>query len=121
MNAENHLPALLRDLAALREREAEVLESAADAMAERIEATDDEPTSWRERVWTVPAQTRLDLEAVAEVLDVSTRQVRRYVKGQTDDPRLPATRGPAGIRVKAGDLRRWIEDAERAAEFRAVS
>jgi predicted transcriptional regulator len=63
-------------------------------------------------------ETRLPLADVAEVLGVSERTVRRHINGQSSCPTLPARKGATGITVQAGELRSWIEDAERAERFR---
>lgn len=113
------------------------LEPLADAVAERVVERlegersdlnagvkvpgDADPEPWCSRIWTVAPETRLDLEAAAEALGCSARTVRRHVNDETTAPRLPASKGPMGLTVKAVDLRRWIEDGERAEQFREAS
>lgn len=74
--------------------------------------------SWRSRVHTVHEDTRLTLAECAEALDVSERSVRRYIAGEGDYPALPASKGPAGTTVAAGELLRWLEDVEGGNRFR---
>lgn len=113
MNLEDDLRELVRD---------EVEAAVADALeGADLEAEHPGEETWQARVWRVPPETRLSLEQVSEALDCSTRQVRRYVNGESKAPRLEATKGPMGLTVRAGDLRDWIQDAERAERFREAS
>lgn len=77
-----------------------------------------EPESWRSRLHRVHPDTRLALGEAAEALGVSERSVRRYVAGDGDYRPLPARKGPTGLTVTAGDLRRWLEDVEGGNRFR---
>lgn len=98
----------------------EVETAVADALEDVELGTERTPESetWASRVWSVEPETRLNLDQVAEALDVSTRTVRRYIAGETDHPPLPAADGVGGKVVRAVDLRTWIEEAEQAARFR---
>ena len=103
--------------AAVREEVQEAVREALDGL-ERPEP-DAEPASWRSRLWTVEAETRLSLTEAAEAMDVSERTVRRYMDGNGEQPPLPHRKGPTGLTVTAGDLRRWIQDVEEGERFRA--
>lgn len=68
--------------------------------------------SWRERLWSVPAETRL---GVAEVADALGDRPRSYVYARTgakaSDP-IPHRRLDGSLVFTAGELRAWIRDHE---------
>jgi hypothetical protein len=75
-----------------------------------------EPQTWRERLWTCPADTRLDVRALAEAVDRSADWVYRAI-----DPKRSAARGrdplPCqkldGVLVfSAGAVRGWLQASE---------
>ena len=78
--------------------------------------------TWRERVWTCPAETRLTAAEVAEELGWSTDKVYRYTSRKYadkqiaeghPDQRLPFRRDVAGSLVfVAGEVGMWIENTE---------
>jgi excisionase family DNA binding protein len=62
---------------------------------------------------SLPAPARveslLDVSAVADALDVSTKTVRRMIK----DGRIPALRVGRSVRIRAADLNRLINSRDR--------
>lgn len=75
-----------------------------------------EPATWRERVWTCPAETRLRVPEVAEALDRSESYVYRRTMPRAEGQRLPVRRDDGGeVWIAAGDLREWIKRQERRA------
>lgn len=120
------LPATLRQQAEALKTQAASLRAVAEVMesergpqssASAGQKETDTDTSWRERLWTCPPETRLNLAEIAEALDCSERQVRRYIAGETDYPVLPAADGPLGKTVRAVTLRRWLHEAEEASRW----
>lgn len=104
---------------ALREIVREEVRAAVADLADELPSADLEPEEeLRSRVWRMAPETRLPLSDVAEVLGCSERTVRRHASGETSAPRLPLRDGPAGKICTAGELRDWIQDAERAERFR---
>lgn len=115
-------------------RQADALRAQADALDALAEDLDLEPAAprgpellpepetsaetWRSRIHRLHEATRLTLDEAAEALGVSTRTVRRYVAGEGDYHALPASRGPTGLTVQAGELREWIRDVEDGNRFR---
>lgn len=88
-------------------------EDLADVGADRAASTPAaNPSCWRERIWTVPEETRLTVEEVAEVFAVSTSWVYKKVSPKTtpECDRLPHEHlpGGGGLRFRAGDIRLWI-------------
>jgi hypothetical protein len=86
----------------------EGLEVAPPASAETLPTS---PDTWRERLWSVPAETRLGVAEVAEAL----ARPRSYVYARTgpkaDDP-LPHRKLDGAVVVTAGELRAWIRAHE---------
>jgi hypothetical protein len=75
--------------------------------------TEGDAASWRERLWTCPAETRLGVRELAEALDRSADWVYRAVdpKRSADRARdpLPCSRLDGVLVFTAGAIRRWVE------------
>jgi hypothetical protein len=76
-----------------------------------------EPATWRERLWTVPADTRLGVPELAEALDRSpdwcyraTNESHAAARGR--DP-LPCSRLDGQLVFTAGAVRRWLQASEQ--------
>lgn len=104
--------------AAVREEVEAAVREALDGLERPERDAEPAPASWRSRLWSVSAETRLSLSEVAEALDVSERTVRRYMDDNGDRPPLPHRKGPTGLTVTAGNLRQWIQDVEEGERFR---
>ena len=106
-------------LAPVAELEAE--EAGEDAGPRATEAKD---WTWRERLWVVPAETRLGVPEVAEALGrpksfVYARTQRHTGKGAKRRPlplddRLPHRKLDGCLVFTAGELRAWIGETEEA-------
>lgn len=69
------------------------------------------PTDWREGIWTVPAETRLGVQEVAEALGKGKSWVYERTGPSAEDP-IPH-RKLDGVNVfAAGELRAWIRSRE---------
>lgn len=68
-------------------------------------------TTWRTKLWTCPAETRLGLQELREALDVSESWVYSRTK-QDADPRLPHGKFGGSLVFKAGEVRAWLRDHE---------
>jgi hypothetical protein len=96
---------------------AEILaEMASEARQERREPetlpdTRPEPWTWRERLWTVPAETRLGVAEVAEALSRPKSYVYARTGPKAEDP-LPHRKLDGALFFTAGELRTWIRDQE---------
>jgi hypothetical protein len=73
------------------------------------------PTSWRERLWTCPPETRLTVVEVAEAVGRPRSWVYRACAATRGSGRLPARRLNGELVVLAGDLRVWLEHEEMPA------
>lgn len=72
-----------------------------------------QPTTWRERLWTVPPETRLSLAEAAEALARSKSWIYKRTSARTALARIPHSRLAGGkLEFSAGELRNWIEHAE---------
>ncbi|MBA3340449.1 MAG: hypothetical protein H0W30_01220 [Gemmatimonadaceae bacterium] len=72
-----------------------------------------EPSTWRERLWTCPPETRLGVHELAEALDRSADFVYRAVDAKWSAKRgrdpLPCSRLDGVLVFTAGAIRRWLE------------
>src|SRR5574341_275824 len=77
---------------------------------ETIDATT-APT-WRERLWTCPAETRLGVPEIADALGRPPSWVYRAVSAARGSERLPARRLDGELVVEADALREWVRRRE---------
>jgi predicted DNA-binding transcriptional regulator AlpA len=70
------------------------------------------PTTWRERLWTVPAETRLGVVEVAEALNRPRSWVYRHTSTRTGLSRLPHRKLDSELEFLAGEIRKWIKRNE---------
>ena len=69
--------------------------------------------TWRERLWLVPAETRLGVREVAEALGRSTSWLYRHTGPKCDSADLIPHRKLEGELVfTAGEVRAWVRDRE---------
>jgi hypothetical protein len=83
-----------------------------------VEASPPEPVpdTWRERVWLVPAQTRLGVQEVAEAIGRPVSFVYRRTSAKAAArggyDLLPHRRLDGELIFTAGEIRAWLEDHE---------
>lgn len=83
----------------------EAPERPASEPAERAE------TTWRERLWTAPAECRIGVEELSEALGRSPSWI--YQRTQQDaDPRLPHGKLSGSLVFRCGEVRAWLRDTE---------
>lgn len=88
----------------------ELLDGLGDDPVVEVEPATGVELSWRERLWSVPAETRLGVAEVAEALG----RPKSYVYGRTgnaEDP-IPHRKLDGSVVITAGELRAWIRDRE---------
>lgn len=66
--------------------------------------------SWRERLWSVPAETRLGVAEVAEALGRPKSFV--YARTGSAEDALPHRKLDGSLVFTAGEIRAWIRDHE---------
>lgn len=79
------------------------------ASTEPLPAPD--PWTWRERLWTVPAETRMGVAEVAEALG----RPRSWVYARTSakaESRLPHRKLDGALTFTAGEVRAWVRAQE---------
>lgn len=72
-------------------------------------------TTWRERLWTCPADTRLGVREVAEALGRPKSWVYRSASIKRGAHRLPAARLNGELVFEAGAVRAWLQREEAPA------
>ena len=75
------------------------------------------PDSWRERLWTCPADMRMGVREVAEALDRSPDYVYRAVNADRAAEKgrnpLPCSRLDGELVFTAGAVRAWLQASEQ--------
>ena len=81
------------------------------------ETTQSEPSpielTWRERLWLVPAETRLGVAELCEALDRSQSWAYRRTGPKADEP-LPHRLLDGQLVFVAGEIRHWIREHEES-------
>jgi hypothetical protein len=70
------------------------------------------PLTWRERLWTVPAETRLGTREAAEAIGRPVSWVYRRTGEHCPNAPLPHRRLDGELVFLAGELRAWLEEHE---------
>lgn len=70
------------------------------------------PASWREKLWTVPAETRLGVVEVAEACGHPRSWVYRRTGERCGAGRIPHRRLDGELVFVAGELRAWLGEHE---------
>lgn len=93
---------------------AAVLEQLEDAPAVRPSASiaPTAPTSWRERLWIVPAETRLGVVELMEALNRPKSWVHRHTSRASGVSLLPHRKLDGSLVFLAGEIRQWLEEQE---------
>lgn len=98
---------------------AELLGGLEDESALRSAALEEqsEPVSrtWRERLWTCPAETRLGVHELSEALNRPKSWIYRRT-GEKAEDRLPHRKLGAELLFTAGEIRAWLREHEEAIE-----
>ncbi len=79
-----------------------------------------EPT-WRERLWTAPAETRLGVRDVVEATGRSAHWVYRHARGADGWSRIPHRKLDGELVFLAGELRTWLTKTEQRADAESTS
>ncbi|HET9982770.1 MAG TPA: hypothetical protein VFQ38_04270 [Longimicrobiales bacterium] len=73
------------------------------------------PESWRVKLWTVPAETRLGVAEVAEAAGKPKSWVYRHT-GPAAEKRIPHRKLDGELVFVAGEVRAWLRDHEHIVE-----
>lgn len=110
---------LWRELARLAERFAAEADAAATESSSSRRPTlvmDREALTWRERLWSVPADTRLNVRELAEALGQSVSWVYKHTSPRSGQVLLPHRQLTNGkLAFLAGEIRSWLTETEAVA------
>ena len=70
------------------------------------------PHSWRERLWEVPAETRLGIHEVAEALGRSRSWIYRRTGPRSRMDQIPHHKLDGELIFVAGELREWLRQRQ---------
>ncbi len=76
------------------------------------EAPPQAPSSWRDRLWVVPPETRLGVREAAEALGRPASWLYRRTGPRSKAAPLPHRRLGGSIVFLAGELRQWVTEHE---------
>lgn len=74
------------------------------------EEPDPVPT-WRERLWVVPADTRIGVVELGDALNVSRSWIYSRTRKEAEDP-LPCRKLGDSLYFRVGEIRTWIREHE---------
>lgn len=69
-------------------------------------------SSWRERLWTCPAETRLGLDELCEAMSRSSSWIYHRTSAKAVN-RIPHRKLDGVLCFTAGEIRAWIRDSEQ--------
>lgn len=73
---------------------------------------DSEPATWRERLWTVPPETRIGVTELIEATGRSRDWCYRHTSPKAGDDRIPHRKLDGELVFVVGELREWIRRRE---------
>lgn len=73
---------------------------------------DPKPASWREKLWTAPAETRIGVRELQEATGRSRDWVYRATSAKAGDDRIPHRKLDGELVFQIGELRDWIRSRE---------
>lgn len=83
-----------------------------DAPAEVTGHLPPEPTTWRERLWTVPEETRIGVRELAQAVGRTPSWVYRHTSTKSGLPLLPHRKLDGELIFVVGEVRTWIRSHE---------
>jgi predicted DNA-binding transcriptional regulator AlpA len=72
--------------------------------------------TWRERLWTAPAETRIGVTELAEAVGRSKYWVYRLTPKSAGAARLPHRKLSGEVEFVVGEIRSWLRDNEEMVE-----
>jgi hypothetical protein len=117
MGRSDPLPALLEWLRAAPPGTAVAAASMAEVLANVASVTpmpppEPVPVTWREKLWLVPAETRLGVREAAEAIGRPVSWVYRRTGEKSEKAPLPHRKLDGELVFTAGELRAWVEGHE---------
>jgi predicted DNA-binding transcriptional regulator AlpA len=74
------------------------------------------PATWREKLWTVPGETRLGVRELAEALDRPRSWIYRHTSPKSGLELLPHRKLDGELTFPAGEIRTWLKQHEDVIE-----
>lgn len=74
------------------------------------------PCTWRERIWTAPAEVRIGTHEVAEALGKPVSWIYRHTSTRSGYALLPFRKLDGELQFVVGELRAWIRDRENVVQ-----
>jgi predicted DNA-binding transcriptional regulator AlpA len=71
-----------------------------------------DPLTWRERLWTVPAETRIGVRELMEATGRSRDWIYRGTSPKAGDDRIPHRKLDGELVFQVGELREWLRSRE---------
>lgn len=92
---------------------AEIAERLANVAPNGAEVSTDGPTpTWRERLWTVPPETRIGRAELLEALGRSQDWLYRHTGGKAKCTRIPCRKLDGELVFVVGEVRQWLLEHE---------
>lgn len=82
--------------------------------------TEAESATWRERLWTAPAETRIGTYEVAEALGRPVSWIYRHTSRKSGYALLPVRKLDGELVFVVGEIRAWIRDHEEVIRARRM-
>lgn len=82
------------------------------APATRSTAAAPEPPTWREKLWTAPAETRLGVQELSQALDRPRSWIYRHTSARSGLALLPHRKLDGELVFVAGEIRAFIQENE---------
>ena len=96
---------------------AEIAKRLANVAPNGAGVSSDGPTpTWRERLWTVPPETRIGRQELLEALGRSRNWLYRHTGKKATCARIPCRKLDGELVFVVGEVRRWLVDHEEIVE-----
>ena len=90
----------------------EMLRGAAPTQEKPVDPERVSVASWRERLWTVPPETRLGVAELSEAMGRPRSWIYRHTSARSGLPLLPHQKLDGELMFVASEIRSWIETHE---------
>ena len=98
-----------------------LLDECDDSLPEPAPVTIQVEPTWRERLWTAPAEARLGVPDVAEAIGRPRSWVYRHTSTRSGCPVLPHRKLDGELLFTAGEIRAWLRDHEAVMRYAAAA
>lgn len=94
------------------------LDSAPEPVRPPLAVAEPAPPSWRERLWTAPAETRIGRAELLEAIGKTDSWLYRHTaeKRKPGTPRIPHRKLDGELVFIVGEIRAWVREHEEIVE-----